>query len=90
MSAVVSGPDWVDLANASVSKGAALQGIQERYRIPPENCMGFGDYMNDFTLLQACEESYAMANACPELMAAAKYLTASNDDDGVMRVLRTL
>ena len=87
---VVSGPDWIDIANASVSKGAALRSIQERYGLSPDECAAFGDYMNDYALLQACGESYAMANACAELKAVAKRLTASNDDDGVMKVLRTL
>ena len=87
---VVSGPDWIDVANASVSKGAALRSIQKRYNIPPECCMSFGDYMNDYTLLRSCGESYAMANAAPDLRTAAKHQTASNDEDGVMRVLRTL
>ena len=87
---VVSGPDWIDIANASVSKGAALRSIQARYGIAPEECMGFGDYMNDYTLLEACGESYAMANACAEIRALAKHVTASNDDDGVMKILRTL
>ena len=48
---VVSGPDWIDIANASVSKGAALRSIQERYAISPTECMGFGDYMNVFNAL---------------------------------------
>lgn len=87
---VVSGPDWIDLANASVSKGAALRSIQARYGIAADECAAFGDYMNDYALLQAAGESYAMANACEELKAVAKYVTASNDEDGVMKVLRTL
>ena len=52
--------------------------------------MAFGDYLNDYTLLQSCGESYAMANAHPDLKAIAKYVTASNDEDGVMKILRTL
>ena len=90
LKAVVSGPDWIDIANASVSKGAALRNIQARYGLSPAECMGFGDYMNDYTLLQSCGESYAMSNACDEIRALAKHLTASNDEDGVMKVLRTL
>ena len=87
---VVSGPDWIDVANASVSKGAALRSVQERYGLSPDECMAFGDYMNDYALLQSCGESYAMANACEELKAVAKHMAASNDEDGVMKVLRTL
>lgn len=87
---VVSGPDWIDISNDNASKGAALRSIREHYGIRREECMGFGDYMNDYELLQECGESYAMANACQELRESARYTTASNDEDGVMRVLRTL
>ena len=90
LKAALSGPDWIDLSNVTATKGAALEQIQRKYGISLEETMGFGDYMNDLEMLEVCGESYAMANACPELMAAAKYITASNDEDGVMRVLRSL
>ena len=50
--------------------------------------MAFGDYLNDLQLLEAVGESYAMENALPQLKAAAKYVAPSNDDNGVLRVIR--
>ncbi len=88
--AFVSAPEWIDVVNRTNNKGAALRVIQEKYGIGRENCMAFGDYMNDRSMLQACEESYAMANAHPDIMAIAKYRTASCDDDGVMKILRQI
>ncbi len=85
---VISGKEWIDLSNSDVNKGAGIRAIQERLGIAPEECMAFGDYMNDLELLRNCAESYAMANACPEIKTAAKYETLSNDEDGVMVVLR--
>lgn len=87
---VLSGDSWIDIANASVSKGAALTSILERLAIPRSNAMAFGDYLNDYTLLQCCDESYAMENAHPKLKEIARHITASNDAQGVMRVLHTL
>jgi hydroxymethylpyrimidine pyrophosphatase-like HAD family hydrolase len=52
--------------------------------------MGFGDYMNDYEMLKVCGESYAMANACEGIANLAKHTTLSNDEDGVMAVLRTM
>lgn len=87
---VLSGTDWVDIANVSVSKGAAVQSIQARFGFTPEDCMCFGDYLNDYTLIKSCTESYCMANGHADLKAIAKYQTLSNDEDGVMVVLRQL
>ena len=90
IAAVLSGDSWIDISNRSVSKGAAVTALLEKLSIPVEEAMAFGDYLNDYTLLQSCGESYAMANAHPDLKAVAKHVTTSNDEDGVMKILRTL
>ena len=90
LTAVLSGDSWIDISNKTVSKGAALKAIQMRLNIRKTQCMAFGDYLNDYNLLLCCTESYEMENAHPELKKIAKYITASNDEQGVMKVLRTL
>lgn len=90
LAAVLSGDSWIDISNISVSKGAAVSALLKQLSIPSEEAMAFGDYLNDYTLLQSCGESYAMANAHPDLKAIAKHSTASNDEDGVMKILRSL
>lgn len=90
LSVVVSGDSWIDIANASVNKGNAIKAIQDRLHIKPEESMAFGDYFNDIEMLQNCGESYCMENGHPSVKAAAKYITSSNDDNGVMKVLNTL
>ena len=65
-----------------------LEGIQQKLGISPEECMAFGDYLNDCELLQAVGESYAMENAHPALKKLARYIAPGNDDNGVMRVVR--
>ena len=87
----LSGDSWVDLMMPEVSKGSALRCLQEKYSIPPENCMAFGDYLNDLEMMQACGESCAMGNAHPDLKTASKYVVRSNDEDGVVEeILRRL
>lgn len=88
LTAVVSGVSWIDIANHSVNKGSAVSVIQEKLNIKREECMAFGDYLNDIELLQACEESYAMANAHDDIKKLAKHMAPSNDEDGVMTILR--
>lgn len=85
---VLSGVDWVDLMNPGVSKGQAMRGLQKQLGITPDECMAFGDYLNDKELLESVTHSFAMANAHPDLKAASRYLAPSNDEDGVVRAVR--
>ena len=54
LKAVLSAESWVDVINANVNKGNAIKVIQEIYGISPEECVAFGDYMNDYEMLQNC------------------------------------
>lgn len=86
----VSGANWVDLSHRNAHKGHALQIVQERFGIGPEQTLVFGDYNNDLEMLGRAHFSYAMANAHPNVLKAAKFRTTSNDDFGVERVLEQL
>ena len=88
LSVILSGPHWVDIMKPGVNKGKAMRRLQEKLGIRPEECMAFGDYLNDCELLESVGESYAMKNSHPKLLAMAKYIAPSNDEDGVMRVIR--
>lgn len=88
LSVILSGEHWVDVMKLGVSKGRAMHEVQKKLGLLPEECMAFGDYLNDCELLEAVGESYAMENAHPELKKKAKHIAPSNDDDGVMRVIR--
>ena len=68
-----------------------FENIGEKYGIAHTEAMGFGDYLNDMSLLESCGESYCMKNGHPTLKALAKYVTEkTNDENGVMEVLKTL
>lgn len=90
LSTVLSGDSWIDIANQTVNKGVAVAAIQQKYDISPEESMAFGDYLNDTELLQACTESYCMANGHPGLKALAKHIADSNDNNGVMKILQQI
>lgn len=88
---LLSGDSWIDIANASVGKGAALRAIQGILGVSNEETAAFGDYLNDMSLFEAAGESYAMANAHPELKYAAKHITRyTNDENGVMEALKEM
>lgn len=84
----VSGKNWIDILNKSAGKGNALKKIQAKYGLKPEECMAFGDYLNDKEMLENVGISYAMANAHPEILQVAKYKAPSNEEGGVIRVIR--
>lgn len=90
ITAVLSGERWIDVANKEVNKGSAIRFMFEKYGITPAEAAAFGDYLNDKTMLEVCEESYCMANGHEDLKTISKYLAPSNDENGVMRVLREL
>lgn len=87
---VISGTNWADVMKPGVSKGTAIKRIREIYGIERDECMCFGDYMNDYEMITECGESYAMGNAVDEIKCAAKYVTLSNDENGVMTVLEKM
>lgn len=88
LAVTLSGEHWVDVMQPGVHKGKAMLGLQRLLGIRPEECMAFGDYLNDYELLEAVGESYAMENAHPQLKQIARHIAPSNDENGVMRVLR--
>ncbi len=87
---VVSGDVWVDFMNKDTNKGNAIRSIQKILKISPEETMVFGDNHNDLEMIKSAVESYAVGNAAQAVKEAAKYVTDTNVNDGVLKVLRTL
>jgi Cof subfamily protein (haloacid dehalogenase superfamily) len=86
----VSGENWVDISSPNAHKGFALEKVQQLHNISPSETLVFGDYNNDLEMLALADYSFAMANAHPNVKAAAYYSTTSNDDFGVERILAKL
>ncbi len=85
---LVSGRHWVDVMSPTADKGTALRAVQRELGVTPEQTMAFGDYFNDLGMLAAAHWSYAMANAHPDVRAAARFVAPSNNDNGVVRTIR--
>lgn len=88
--AVTTGHTWFDIFYKSVNKGTGMKFLQEYFNIDKSECMAFGDQLNDYELLLSCEESYAMSNGKDELKSIAKHIAKSNEEDGVIEVIREL
>ena len=72
----------------SAHKGRALQRFAEAMGMTLDDCIAFGDGANDLSMIEAAGTGVAMANACKEVLAAADWVTSSNDEDGVAKALR--
>ena len=88
--AYISGPEWIDVMRCGTDKGSGLRMVMKRFEVSPNECMAFGDLMNDVAMLRTVQYSFAVANASREAKEAARYETSSNDEDGVMRILRRI
>lgn len=84
----VSGPFWMDVMGAGVSKGSALKKLGEVLGISREDTMAFGDYYNDMDMLRYAGWSFAMENGSPDVKKAAAYLARSNNEGGVTRAIK--
>jgi Cof subfamily protein (haloacid dehalogenase superfamily) len=86
----VSGNVWLDLSDKLAHKGMALDIVQKKFGITREHTMVFGDYLNDVEMMGEADFSFAMENAHPEVKKAARFITHSNDNRGVLSVLEQL
>lgn len=86
----LSGAHWCDVSAARADKGEAVKEIQRRFGFSPDECMAFGDHMNDEEMLRACTHSRAVENAVPAIKALAEEIVPRNTDKGVLLALEKL
>ena len=78
---------YCDVASSKVSKGNAVKAVCEYFEIKLEEIVTIGDGENDLSMFELTPNSVAMGNSLPEIKEKANYVTASNDEDGVAKVL---
>ena len=84
----VSGPIWMDVMAAGVSKGSALKKLSERLGIDRREVVAFGDYYNDTDMLQTAGVSFAMANGNDYIKSIADHIADTNNNSGVTKAIR--
>ena len=83
-----SEPTNIDINQKGSDKGKGLKMLMKHLNLMEDEVMAIGDNFNDLQLLQATPNSVVMANAPEEVKAYAKYVTLSNDDNGVAYAIR--
>ena len=77
----------VEVNHIDAEKGKILLKVGEIYGIKREEVAILGDGMNDYSMFKEFPCSFAMDNAVPEIKEIAKYITASNNEDGVAKAI---
>ncbi|MGW3244696.1 HAD family hydrolase [Streptomyces sp. NPDC001070] len=84
------GRGLLEVSARGVTKAAALAALCAARGILAAEVIAFGDMPNDLPVLTWAGTAVAVANAHPAVLAAVRRHTASNQDDGVARVLERL
>ena len=80
----------LEISAAGVSKATALARFCDERDIESQDVIAFGDMPNDLPMMTWAGYAVAVANAHPDVIAAADEVTASNEEAGVARVLERL
>ncbi len=79
--------NWYKLTRAGVTKEAGLSRVCEALGIRPRNIAAFGDDLSDREMLRRAGLGVAMANAVPEVKAAADIVIGDNNSDAIAEFL---
>ena len=86
----ISGANWADLQVQGVDKGSAVRDLQRFLGVERAQTAVFGDAGNDLSMMSVADLSFAMANASADVVEAARFVAPSNNEAGVIQVLRAL
>ncbi len=76
---------FITASNAIKSEGVKL--LCNHYGVNNDKVIAMGDQMNDVDMIMQAGFGIAMGNAHDKIKEAAKYITVSNDEDGVAKAL---
>ena len=82
-----SEPFFLEIMPKGVDKAASLERLLECTGIKREEMIACGDGFNDLSMIQFAGLGVAMENAQPLVKQSADFITTSNDEDGVAKVV---
>ena len=77
----------IEVNDIQAQKGLILAKVAKMKGIEKDEVMVLGDSFNDYSMFIEFENSYAMENAIPEIKEIAKYITDTNNNDGVAKAI---
>lgn len=82
-----SEPFFIEVMPKNVDKAASLDKMLPAIGMGQENTVCCGDGFNDISMIKYAKVGVAMGNAQPAVKEAADYITATNDEDGLVQVI---
>lgn len=87
LSILMAGERYIDIAPLGISKGVALKELMAELSLSSGDVMAIGDSDNDLSMLKLAGTPVAMANALESVKRQARYITRSNEEDGVGKAI---
>ncbi len=84
---VFSGLDFLEVNNKTIDKGVAVNRLAKMLNIDSNNIYTIGDEENDIAMIKASKNGCCVLNANPKLKEISKYITLSNEEDGVAHLI---
>lgn len=88
--ATTSGAPFLEIGAPGVTKATGVARLCELLGVAPHEVLAAGDARNDLELLGWAGVGVAVGNADPLTIAAADWVTASNEQDGVALAIQTV
>ena len=84
-----SSKSYLDIGPLNNSKGNAVKLLCKDFGIKLDEVIAFGDQMNDISMISIVGFGVAMGNAKDEVKEVARFVTLTNDENGVAYAINT-
>ncbi len=78
-----SSDTYLEITSDQAIKSRGVQFIIDDEKLKPNEIIAFGDGHNDMPMLEMVDFPVVMSNALPDVLKIAKFVTKSNEEDGV-------
>jgi Cof subfamily protein (haloacid dehalogenase superfamily) len=85
-----SKPNYLEIIPIGVNKAKALVNVAQSVGVELSHAAAIGDGMNDLEMLKEVGLGIAMGNASEAVKSAAKWVTGTNDEEGVAQAVQRL
>lgn len=82
--------NFVEIMPYGVNKGTSIDDISKYLNIDKKDIMAIGDDYNDIEMLDKAGYSFAMGNAPDEVKSHARFVTDTNERDGVAKAIENI
>lgn len=79
---------FLEILSKKANKGLAVSLLAEHLGLSKDEVICVGDAENDITMIEYAGLGVAMENAFPEVKKIANFITTSNEEDGVAKVIK--